>query len=328
MGSRCSRSPLQGCLHSEGLLESGSEQKRQSENMDGDNESQGASSKSSYCDSLESKPVGIKLLVNAQRVDASSDGQSPLLFAENPRASPQGLLFEPTSTAGAEANLPIIDVRSDKLGWVKPDTPLEEKCGQPQRINGDIAHMVSPAKRADCPSTPEEGVRRCQTLSFPRMSEGSAGFHPYHQGPRSEDGHMHKRNRDLDQSIREFFIEFYERNLKEQQRHEEALKAGKPVPQPPTGVISKPDAERCLAEPPPFKVSPNGTEVDKKVAEPAEVEAARAISVFSPDERNTRVVEFSALVKTDHQDYDAERRRGQAIRGPNRASTIDRVRRS
>ncbi|CDJ51315.1 hypothetical protein, conserved [Eimeria brunetti] len=125
----------------------------------------------------------------------------------------------------------------------------------------------------------------------------------------------------LDEPTRKMFLEFYHRNRNEQRRHEQALKAASRV------------VDGSVASCPAF-VSAGilGTIREESPHSPmpasalpwqeAEALAVEALDVFSPDEKYTRLDEFLALVNAIQKEYQSERHRSRAIRGPNRASTF------
>ncbi|KAL8448238.1 hypothetical protein Emag_004006 [Eimeria magna] len=337
MGSRCSRSPPQNSLNREEFME---------------------------CDDGMRKPADTKQRLHVP-TDVSREGSS-FGPAEGGPDSPTPPLAKPGLKGGAdrEATVPQptadmgpsfdlssrekavnpseLSIQEGSREWAPATSSLEVNRGGEATgesflwgpgsstvwgPEGQQQQQQKQQQQQQHPLSFSEGrTRRWQASSFPSLLKAKAGGQGDHQAKRSDSSES-QHNSSLDQPVKTLFINFFKRNLTEQRRHEEALESAGVLPVLPNGSITLPESEICPEGKRQGPIFADGADEGEEIVKEAEVEAANAISLFSPDERNTRFEEFSMLVKADQKEYQAERRRGEAVRGPKRASTIGTVRR-
>lgn len=279
--------------------------------------SRGSSHDASYFESIESTPLATRYAGVASSVAAGPpEGRHPITEGES---STSRLNSFATPSRSGEVHFPGDAASEDNRR--RREAPPSRQASGASPIHVDEENAVNPVlrKRTHTPTfwSPEGrpsqgiGMHRCHTFHL---------FHKSNVTPRDEDAPQSQSG--LDHPAREMFLEFFQRNLREQKRHEEALRAAPLVPKLSSGGLEVPDVEERLA------TTPQGTVLTEVppvalVENGAEVEAVKALDMFSPDERNTRLDEFLTLVSASENGYDErERRRSRIIRGPNRAATI------
>ncbi|OEH76695.1 hypothetical protein cyc_02389 [Cyclospora cayetanensis] len=101
-------------------------------------------------------------------------------------------------------------------------------------------------------------------------------------------------------------------------RHERALNNGLTAP----SLSRMVSAKYGLVEAPKRTPDHSPVSLNKASENDAAEEAFNTLDVFSPDAINTRGEDFMKLFTIIQEEYQKEKVRGDAIRGPNRAATI------
>lgn len=353
MGSRCSRSP-QSLVIRDRSLQATSSRQRPRAKQSRFHSSRGASYDASYFESMEAKQLGTRPSGAASNVlVASSEGPPPALDGE----SPPGSWWHSFATPSRSAEVPLPG------GAIRENNQKQRSAASspPGRVSEDEAVVGQLPKRADSPSTFDPARRPVQGSGMRRGH--ILGFHPFHRGsaclPANERG-PHSLG-DIDEPAREMFIEFFQRNLREQQRydsgtcnwqydglklqpfrvpiealvvecvasvsqlllgsslcckefhrdgpagefsayvavrscrHEEALRAAPLLSKWSSSSPTLPAFDVPL-ETAPQRAALTGARPEVLPGHEAEAEAVKALDLFSPDERNTRLEEFLALV--------------------------------
>ncbi|KAL8435803.1 hypothetical protein ACSSS7_002180 [Eimeria intestinalis] len=224
---------------------------------------------------------------------------------EDHRPQPTSYLSPPFDPPNREkaAGVPQMSMQEDSRDWAPTTSSLEVNGGGEATgesfLGGPEDSALSGPELQRQQQRPSEGkTRRWQTSSFPSLLKAREGGQGELQSQPSDSGES--QDNALEQPVKTLFINFFQRNLTEQRRHEEALESAGALPVLPNGSITlgepevRPEGKR--AHGPIFAES---ADEEEEIVKEAEVEAANAISLFSPDERNTRFEEFSMLVKAD-----------------------------
>ncbi|KAL8275960.1 hypothetical protein Esti_000076 [Eimeria stiedai] len=326
MGSRCSRSSPQNSLNREEFMECDDGMRKPGDNTQRLHVSADVSREASLSDPAEGRAGGPLPSPAKPGLKMGAGGE------DRPQRTTELSPSFDLSSREKAANLPALSMQEESREWAPVTSSLEVNRGGGATSDSLLGSPGSSTmwgpeqqqqQQLQRPSL-EGRTRRWQASSFPSLRKARAGGQGEQQMKRSDSNESQLSN-SLDQPVKALFINFFQRNLTEQRRHEKALESAGMLPVLPNGSITLPEAEFCLegkrGQGPDLVDSAD--EGEEEVVNEAEVEAANAISLFSPDERNTRFEEFSILVKADQREYEAERRRGEAVRGPRRASTID-----
>ncbi|KAL8449043.1 hypothetical protein Emed_003395 [Eimeria media] len=309
MGSRCSRSPPHTSLNREEFMECDDGMRRPADTTHRLHASADVLREGSSSDPAEGRS-------GSPRLSPGKPGLKVFGGGETTGPQPAGDMVPSFDLSGREkaANLLGRSMQEDSREWVPATSSLEVNRGgeaTAENLLGAPGSSIvwgpeqqqqpqqqQPQQQQQPLSYSEGRTRRWQASSFPSLAKAKAGSQGDLQAKRS-DSNESQANSPLDQPVKNLFINFFQRNLTEQRKHEQALESAGVLPVLPNGSITLPESELCSEGKRQGPIFADAADEGEEIVKEAEVEAANAISLFSPDERNTRFEEFSMLVQAD-----------------------------